>query len=132
MDRSQLFLSTYAFSQKNEFDSRSVRGSTDKQCLSLIKKHSSYWIADSSGKSGFRRLLGEKFLKSCSFKNVRWSDLKVYLGWPSLQQKGIDIIVYYYRLNDSLDIKDVGSVILIIWVKNDGLVEDFIVQEIDG
>jgi hypothetical protein len=43
-----------------------------------------------------------------------------------------DIIVYYYRLNDSLDIKDVGSVILIIWVKNDGLVEDFIVQEIDG
>jgi hypothetical protein len=126
-----LFLFISALGQDSQGDTNKER-MTDKTCLSLLKTYSRYWIADSAGKNGLRRLLSMKFLYSCSFVDTKWNDLRVLLGSPTRVFKNSEYSIYWYRCNDVKDIKDVGSIILKVWVKNDGLIEFFGVQEVDG
>jgi hypothetical protein len=104
---------------------------TNSSCLELLETYSKYWVADSVGKNGFRYLFGTNFLNKCDWKNLKWSEVKGYMGSPNSSVPSDGIIMIRYKLTESNDWTLPGLRILEVHVEGDRIIY-FYVRQIDG
>lgn len=66
-------------------------------CLDVIKEYRNFWDNDTLGHAGFRLLVAEKYLKSCDFNGVKWTDLIKVIGKPIRSFSLEDKSTVYHR-----------------------------------
>lgn len=102
-------------------------------CLSYLQQYSIYWKKDTLGKNGARKLMADYFLKECVFTGRKWSDIFKFLGKPNVTIAKKNGRIYMYRINyQSLDIKEVGTILLHIEVDSGGIITNFSIAANDG
>lgn len=102
-------------------------------CLNLLGSYSNYWKKDSIGDNGFRELLGYRVINSCDCTNRKWKYVFELLGNPNFIYLEANQTKYRYRLNNyNNDIKHPGTLLLDIFVNQEGVIVKFSIWEVDG